>query len=745
MTEQTIIKTDINLLPEEGNPEVGPKIFEILDEILEDKNEQGLPQRWNRAYELTRNKHWKTAKTKHVSLVSANLIHTHRQRTVSHLTDNNPTFDVSKEGQTEENEDGFDTLLKMTEHWWANTEQQHKLEMSVGDGEQNGCTVEKIRFNPDIEYGKGEIDTEIIAPYYFGVYPTQGCIDNQRKEANVHFYPMGVREAKRRWPDKAHLIKSDSEILEKIQDYRSDIAGSKSKKGIVSTFQSVVKKMTNFTGGSGDDADEVLIVECWVKDYTTAAGEPVVKQNEDGTEYREIVQEPKYPGEIRCVTTCCAGEVILSDKPNPSINPELPREKTVDCFLYDKFPFIVAQSVTDTHSMWGMSDYEQLEQLAMQINKSLSQIVMMKDKAARLKIINPINSGVENAELSNANSVIRPQSEMLANAIRYMDPPKLDPNLWKSVDLFKDIFFLVAGSFDLEQAQTPGRDVIAYKAIAALLEQVATRLKGKIRNYSKLIRERGRMCISLMQNWYTEKRWYTYEEDGEKMAGEAVGIELIVPAKLTVVSGSTMPRSRVQEREEAIVLFKMGAIDQPALLKAIDFPDWKKIVQRMKMGPIGEFLERMAALGAPEPMLMLLGEVAQMDEKEFERAAEKGEIPSLQQTITPQIEGPDPQVEMDNQIRAAETESKIMTAQANANKASMETLLVKEKIVSEQLDQWVRVIGVQMDKEQLEQKRLELLARLDDQEFKQWEGVVSMKQNRPGFNEKGRKSNNARV
>ncbi len=54
--------------------------------------------------------------------------------------------------------------------------------------------------------------------------------------------------------------------------------------------------------------------------------------------------------------------------------------------------FSATPSVTDTSSIWGISDYEQLEQLNLEVNKALSQITLIKDKASRLKIINPKNN-----------------------------------------------------------------------------------------------------------------------------------------------------------------------------------------------------------------------------------------------------------------------------------------------------------------------------------------------------------------
>ena len=202
------------LFPPEGDRRVGYKVFTVLDEILQDKNDLGLPGKWNRHYELGKNKHWKVA-SKKASLVSANLLYTHRQRTVNMLTDNNPTFNVARIGDYED--EIFQTLLRTADFWWRDQEQQHILETSIIQGETKGCVVEKSLFNPDLEYGLGEAETETVDPFHFGFYPVKAK-SNQKAEANLHFWPISVREAKRKWPKFKDDITGDVEFLKDLGD-----------------------------------------------------------------------------------------------------------------------------------------------------------------------------------------------------------------------------------------------------------------------------------------------------------------------------------------------------------------------------------------------------------------------------------------------------------------------------------------------------------------------------------------------
>jgi len=687
------------LLPPAGDEFLGFRIFQLLGEILEDKSNLGLPDKWSRNYELSRNKHWKSG-SKKVSLVSANLLYAHRLRTVNTLTDNNPTFNLSQQGDPEETDKAiYDTLLHTAEHWWNETEQQHILERSVTNGETYGCTVEKMVFNPDLEFGLGEVQTKVIDPYHFGFYPVK-CDDIQDCEAVFHFWPMSVREVKRRWPDFAGDVRADDEILKELGDERREIQGGRPSpaKGYFSTFAGIVKNMLNISDDAKGDKNKTLIVEVWVKDETL---------DKDGG--------PLYPGFIRCIQTCSGGHVILSDRPNPSINSELPLDQAIKTYLYDKFPFTLTPSVTDTVNNWGMCDYEQLEGLQIEVDKTLSQITLWKDKASRLKIINPKDSGVSNDQFTNYPGIINPVSTMAAQGIRYMDPPKPPTDLTVVMDIYKDLFFLVSGTFDLEQAQTPGRDVIAYKAIAALIERASTMLKGKIRNYTKMIRERGRMYLSLVMNWYTEERWISYDDDGETAAAAIMGPDLIIPAKLTVVSGSTMPVSKVQQREEGIELYDKGAIDLVDLHRRLDTPGRKDLLKRMMQGPLGELIDKLEAIGVPPQMLEVFQELANMDEKEFYQKMKAEEIPPFEALLPQEGEGIDPL--QDAELGAKQSD--IQKTMAEIAKIQADIALIQEKINTEIVGQQVSLSGVEFDKEQLKIKRAELVAEMRNQQHTQ--------------------------
>jgi hypothetical protein len=751
--------TKTYLIPPEGDPKVGQEVFRVLSIIIADKVKLGLHERWFRNYQLRRNKPWKSNSPQGVPLVSGNLLFTHQQRTVNTLTDNNPTFNVAIVGKLEEGQgELLMDLQRCTEHWWNDQEQQDVLETSCHNGEEYGPAIEKVKFNPDLEYGIGEVETIPIDPFHFGWYPVKmaNARDLQNREAVVHFYPESVRKLKAKYPNKADKIKPDKEILKQLyEDDRREIGGGDARGSGGSTFVSIasaVKELINFLSGSGNeqDEDDTLLCEMWLRDRSTASKE---EKGKNGDTIK--TSQPKYTGEIRYILAC-SGDVVLEDRDNPNINPNLSQEEAQQTYLYDKVPFCIVNSIKDTSSAWGFSDYEQLEWLLMEMNKSLSQFTLEKDRAARKKLILPKDSGVQRHEMTNYVGIIEPSSTQAATGIRWLETPPSSVDYDKAIALFKDLFFLISGTFELDQAQVKGREVIAYKAIAALLERSATMMRGKIRAYSRLIRERGRMYVSMVQNFYTEERWISYQENGVTQSKPINGANLRLPAKLTVVSGSTMPISRVQQREEAVTLYEKGAIDQQELLDKLDWGNRAEVIKRVQAGMFGPVIEKLAQTGLPAPFIEYFKSIAGADPKQLQKALKTGEFPTFPQffqQILAEMQGQAPaEGDQGQAAEFAERQAKVKQSLAAAEKLIAERDLIIEKTATERIMQQVKAAGVQFDEESLKMQRAKIVADIEDairshdrEGFKAGLDFISAQNNKPGYNERGIRSNNQEV
>lgn len=749
-----------NLLPNEGSKKVGAKIMEIVEEVIDDKKELGLHDTWQRSYELRMGKHWRSSPSRKVPLVTANLIYMHTQRVANTLTDNNPIFNISKYGRVDDSVKGYlEDMQHTIDYWWNEREQQEVFARSIINGEQYGCAIEKVIFNPSLEYGIGDVETINVDPFHFGWYPVKlsDPRDIQKCQAVFHYYPIPLSEAKQRWPEFAEEIKADEDIFKELNDDRRElnVGSNNATSGYNTTIGGSHYRIFNFLRGGGETPkDEVLVIECWSKDYTEETIEDEIQEIDPMTGEVMIqkisITQPKYKGNIRYTVTLNGGKLVVEDRSNPNVSDMLSDEEARKTYLYDKYPFVMVNSVTDTSSAWGLSDYSQLEQLNVELNKSISQLVLTKDRMARAKVINPKTTGVQNHEFTNINGIINPTNSSEASSIRYLENPPMQLDLTSAVELFKTYFYLVAGTFEIDQAQGMNKNRLAYKSISALLELAATMNRGKIRNYYRLIRERGRMFISMVQNFYNEERYISYVNDRGMLEAKNVNLSgMVIPTKLAVVVGSTMPISKVQQREEALELYRIGAIDREELLSRLDWGNRNEILSRMNMGVYGQLFQKLQSVGMPEEMIAYLDAISKTEDDKIEKAMQKGQIPNFQDVLSDLVSGIQQQEQggsIEQQSTILDLESKkadIQNKMAQAQKLEAEKMLTLEKIATEKVEQWVKQHGVALDQEQIKIEKSKIMAELQRNiAMSRKEKIVSAQRNRPGFNEKGMESNN---
>jgi len=613
------------IIPEEGSEKVGHHCFNILARVIEDKSKKKLPNKWFRNYELFRARHWRSQGNTRLSTV--NLIWTYVTRTCNLLTDQNPTFDIHAE-----KDEVARTVNKASTYWWAETEQQDVYADSVLTAEVCGCVVEKVVFNPSINNGIGEIETITVDPHYFGFWPLNEKRP-QKWEAALYYYTMPVNQARRRWPDMADRITADTKWRKQLGEGRHEVYGGTTRAvpgetGDYGVDHASFSGNVEAVGKMMGKGDEVLILEFWVKDYSMEkvmiSPERIEVDNSTGmvSKYEaKFENRYKYPGNIRCITTCNMGDVVLSDRKNPSINPLLPPEQASQTYLWDKFPFSITPSNKDVVSPWGFSSIEQFEALNFEIDKCLSQLNIMKDKAVRSPVINPKDSGIPNSHFTNqVAQVVRPKNHVVAGALGFMKPPPPQRDIENILNIYRELFDKISGVFDMtDPSIAKGR--MAYKTVATIIESMHTMLRGKIRGYGRMLRDRGRMWLSHAQNWYTEDRlFFSKTEAGVIEAETFTSKDILFPIHFSFVSGSTMPVSNLQIREEAKELFTSGGIDIRELLIRLDWPDRLEVIKRMEMGVIGEALKRMEALGVSPEVIDMVQQIANMDESEYNAA-----------------------------------------------------------------------------------------------------------------------------
>lgn len=631
----------VDKLPPEGSKDLGEFLWKKFRICKQEKDRLNLHPKWMRNYELKRGRHFKTTNSKW-PLVPINIFYIAVSRTKAHLTDSKPRFEIVAHDKNAQEQAPI--MNAAASNWWKRTMQLKKHADSIDNGETYGTSIEKMVFNPSLEGGKGDIETVVNDP--FKIFPWPGVRDIQKMPYFCEIEVMELENIKRTWPETGKNVKPD------MQFSTSTLIGKDRelvKAGTLHNFRATEGNLPNNFAPSGGKVSELginraMIVEVWIKDFTMikeTTEQSVVLQDTDfnsptfGEDYETGETEtvptgnevPKYPGFIRVVHLANEGKIVLDDVPNPSINPAQPPEQTENSYLYDKIPYLKTDSNTDTSNFWAFSVIEQIEILGKEINKKISQIASYIDKTVRPTLIMPLTAGIEQHKISNlSGQVWFPTNHIVSQFIRYMDMPSLPSDFYAYIQLLLTLVDNITGIQDVTEGRKP-KGISAASAIIALQEKAQTMFREKIRSYDMALEEKGRMWISLSQNWYTEERKIrlsgrAMEEMGQ--FGDFRGSEMQGEYTFEVVPGSTLPKSLFVRLEQSTQLFNAGAIDQRALLEAHDIPNIDEIIARMQQGPLGELLERLQIMGVVDDQtLQIIQQIGSLEEKDFNKLAKE--------------------------------------------------------------------------------------------------------------------------
>ena len=590
----------------------------------------GVPEVWRHNHELYRNRYFKNPRPK-ISQVPANLIFKTINRLKAELTDNEPQASISPHGGSVD--EAAAAWQAAYEEWWESTRQQDAFQESVGQSEIYGCQTDEIQFNPELAGGIGEIETLICDNFGTVLWP--GYMDIQKSPMLFKIEAIELDTIYRQIPDVEGKVKADSQFSTMLGEDRRETRGNQAQRIIRPYMQSGYPQSTQPGIGSFKPVDKqigmtedyglqkALVVTCWVKDYTLEWVNPVTGKKSAGKPkpeelmYPEPVIDPqtqqpavdpmtgqpviqmkqaeakrqsKYPGYLRRIRVTNKGDLVLDDLPNPSINPQIPREIACDSYLWDKFPFIKRLSYSDGISEYGLSIIEQIEPLVMEVAQILTKISSHLKGACDPFFVNPKGSGVEKRDINNLPNRILNPTQTAAALMRYIESPALPADYVGHIKLILSLIDIITGLTDVSEGRNPN-GVIAGAAIFALQEKAQSILREKIRHIDTGLEEHGRMYISLGQNWYTFER--KVKHSGDTIEFKGVEQQFQGQFAFKVEAGSTMPQSKWALREQYLKLAGAHMVDQQAVLEVWNIPKAAEILQRMTKGPLMMTMQRL--------------------------------------------------------------------------------------------------------------------------------------------------------
>lgn len=260
--------------------------------------------------------------------------------------------------------------------------------------------------------------------------------------------------------------------------------------------------------------NQVLVLEIWTRDYETYEDE---KKN----------IKLKYPNG-RVITICPELGLVLSDKPNPYNDGEL--------------PFVLIKDYDIPNKFWGEGEVAQLLSPQKHMNDLNNSILDNAKATANMPWIVDKNSGVGVGKITARPGLIirkNPNTE-----VRREQPPSMPSYVVNAVETYKNDMEEISGIYNtLKGDNTTG--VYTAQGILALQEAGQVRIRLKVKLMEDSLGDIGRKWHSRMKQFWKEDKWIRVTKaDGSYDLKKFTTSKLKYDYDIKITAGSTMPVNR---------------------------------------------------------------------------------------------------------------------------------------------------------------------------------------------------------
>lgn len=573
--------------------------IKLVNKIFEkNKNyRKKYDEKWLDYYKMFRGKQWKEARPSYRHSEVFNMIFQMIQSDVPIQMDSRPKFEFV--AQEPDDMEFAKIMNEVAESDWDRNNWLFKFTEQVYDSRFYGHGLGTCDYDPKANFGLGDIFYKSYDPFYF--YPDPDALDcNERCNNIVLAEPISVESVKRDYPDKAQYIKPD--LIDLIKQDKTNLDQIR--------FKSPVDNATILEGSSPYDLatqDKCLKLTLLIHDQEFVEEEQDSNEIDEATGIKKkiYIQKMKYPKGRKI---CIASGVLLDDKP-------------LD-YEDGKFPFFKLINYILPREFYGVSEIEPLESPQKTFNKIISFTMDVMTLMG-----NPIWIIDDTAMIDTDNLFNRPGlivEKAKGSEVRREEGTQLQPYVLQVIDRVKLWFDDISGNNDVTRGATQG--VSAASAISQLQEAAKTRTRQKSRNMDAGLQNFGQLYMGKVLQFRTAPQMYRLtnnenvnkyfkfhiqnqldpngnpilDEKGDPVrqaivqnftqdpntgaykAGKIRNIPIKGMLDVKVSTGSSLPFAKQQRQDIAKFAFQAGAIDEPALLEAIEYPNWQSVWQRVQ-------------------------------------------------------------------------------------------------------------------------------------------------------------------
>jgi hypothetical protein len=569
------------------------KALKLVHKLYEKakRHRKKYDEHWLDYYKMFRGKQWKEQRPSYRHSEVVNFIFQAIQSMVPILTDARPKFDFLP--QEPQDLEIAKILSEVSASDWERGNWLMHLTEMVYDAHFYGTGMGAMEFDPKARLGAGAITFESKDVFY--CFPDPNAHDvNVRSRSFIFAEPVDIEILKREYPQHKEHIKPD--VIDLMQGEKTDLDQVR--------YKSPVDNKTLMEGTSAYESahkDQAIKITCYLlsDEFDEEKKETI---GPDGLPQVTFEQKLKYPNGRKI---CVAGGVVLDDGPNP-----------YECGEDDqKFPYARLVNYILPREFWGMSEVEQLSSPQKIFNKLVSFALDVLTLMGNPVWIVDDTSGVDTDNLFNRPGLVVEKAR--GSEVRREEGVQLQPYVLQMIDRMADWFQEISGRTDVTQGVSPG-GVTAASAISQLQEAAQTRMRLKSRNLDACLQNLGQQYKNRAFQFYTAPRVFrltanensqkyfkfhietTQHSDGTTQRKAVVrpynqtpeggyaesleATEYIIRGDfdVKVSTGSSLPFAKDQRSNLAFKLAELGVFDEPALLEAVDYPNWQAIWSRVE-------------------------------------------------------------------------------------------------------------------------------------------------------------------
>lgn len=459
------------------------------------------------------------------------------------MADEEVSFDVLP--RTEKGAEKCDVVNKALNYEFDREGMRYKILQDLIPCLQLGTSIFYVGWNAD-KGDTGEVECKVINPFNFFPDPLAQSIDEC--EYVIYATYKHVNQLKKEFPDSANLLEGGD------VKYK-ELVSNREQEGFKTDTQ-------------------VLVLECWCRDYTYID----VEEEVNG----EVVKGKKraYPNG-RIITTAPEFQVVLSDRENP--------------YKDGKFPFVLHKDIDVPFEFWGKGEIEQLLSPQEYANELNNQIIDNAKNTANMQWVLDKNSGIGQGVLTNRPGLVVRKNP--GTEVRRDTPPSMPVYVRETVEVLKQDMETISGVHEVTQGVRP-TGIQAGNAILALQEAGQSRIRLKIKIMEGALAEVAKMWYSRMKQFWLQERFIRVasqtQEDSTTIKGQQFEFVKVKREDfkedydIKIVSCATMAKNKSALLDLFIRLAQTPAedglpmLDRETVLQYAPIPNRAEILARFK-------------------------------------------------------------------------------------------------------------------------------------------------------------------